>query len=540
MRQTLGWRNLAALALLGAIVAGDIARASSEDPACPSRMAEAQSVSIEKFSRHLFATVAGREKGKNLFLSGASVSEALRMAWLGANGATRAELGRLLALPEGVSDEAVAIQWRTLWDDLRGADPKVTLRSANSVWLKDGMRVSDGWMGLVNRAHDADVRRVDFASPAFLPEINGWVAKKTEGMIPTILSPPIPDDALFYLVNAIFFDGKWNVSFPERETRLGEFQMSDGRGVQAAFMHRAAAFSYGESAGIQAVKIPYGETQRFQFYALLPQEGTPLEKAIEIATGNGMDNMIRRMRMRQGTVFLPRFKAEYGNAEFLATLRAMGLNIAASDAADFSRMLTDDSAKIDKIIHKAVIELEETGTKFAAATVIGAVRTTSIQPIEPPFVFRADHPFVYVIRDDKTGTTLAMGVLHEPKDPKGLQLAADAGPAIHPPAPTRRYIVRLPPEVIGQMDDELRAGWGGVVNDGGTFVATFDITGETEQSVSRRVTEGIRAHALARTEIQPGAGRRPRRLVATVEGSGAAIISALSNLANLGGRLSLR
>ncbi len=128
------------------------------------------------------------------------------------------------------------------------------------------------------------------------------------------------------------------------------------------------------------------------------------------------------MEERKGTVTLPRFKLEYGDSEFVQILRSLGMSIAFSDDADFSPMLPSDPAKVDKVIHKAAIEADELGVKFAAATVVSGVRATVMRPTVPPFVFRADRPFFLALRDDESGVLLGLGRINKPIDPKNGKL----------------------------------------------------------------------------------------------------------------------
>ncbi len=204
-------------------------------PGCGKSTTEAASISaaalvpaLNRFTFNLNQVIAAKAESDFLF-SGFSVAEALNMAYLGAGTDTREEMARVLQLDARASNEQIGAQWQSLLDKLRTPDPKVTLRIANSIWLLQRMRVNPTWEALNTKSHHAEVRRVDFQDKGFLPEINGWVSKATDGMIPSILEGPISKDQLFYLVNAIFLDAKWQTAFPVADTRIEPFEgMKDG------------------------------------------------------------------------------------------------------------------------------------------------------------------------------------------------------------------------------------------------------------------------------------------------------------------------
>lgn len=357
-----------------------------------------------------------KDKDKNIFMSSFSIHAALSMAYNGAEGSTKAELGKFLGISERVSLERLADTWSELRTDLEKADEKVKLSIANSMWGNSDLRVKfyPGFVKINQRAHDAEIRSRNFQDKAFLDEINGWCAEKTHNKITKVLEGPIPKDQLFYLVNAIYFKGDWTKSFDKKLTREADFNVSAERTKKANFMTQAGRFNYyaDEKGLYQAVQIPFGKTRRMVMSLVMPKEGT---KLLDKVSGEAVSNI--KWAMKTGTVVIPRFKIEYGNDKVVDILKALGVKISFSDLAKYSRIAEGENAKINKIIHKAIIEVQEEGAEAAAVTVVGGVRTTSVQP-DMPFHFVANRPFYFEIKDTDSDAILFAGILKTPQDPK--------------------------------------------------------------------------------------------------------------------------
>lgn len=353
-------------------------------------------------------------KEKNLFISAFSLHEALTMAYSGSEAGTRKELAQLLGLDARVSNEDVADIWKSLREELVNADPKVRFDIANSMWGNSDQKVRfvKDFVRLNKVAHDAEIRDMDFQADSFLPAINGWVSEKTQGKIPQILSGPIPEDQLFYLVNAIYFKGAWKVEFDKKLTRDGEFTNRENKKSPVKMMRKFASFPYYADRQLEAVRIPFGKESRYVMGIYLPRENTAQD-----FLGNLRDTDLARVnagfRTKEGTVQIPRFKIEYGNEKVVDVLKAMGVHRTFTDDAELPNIAEGEAAKINTIIHKAVIEVNEEGAEAAAATVVGGVRATSVS-VDLPFQFEANRPFYFEISDTTTGTTVFSGVLNNP------------------------------------------------------------------------------------------------------------------------------
>ena len=357
-----------------------------------------------------------KDKDKNIFMSSFSIHAALSMAYNGADGATKAELGKLLGISERVTLERLADTWSELRTDLEKADEKVKLAIANSMWGNADQKVKffPGFVKINQRAHDAEIRSVNFQDKNFLKEINGWCAEKTNNKITQVLEGPIPKDQLFYLVNAIYFKGDWTKAFDVKLTKEADFHVNAKRTEKAKFMTQGGRFNYyADQKGLyQAVQIPFGKTQRMVMSIVLPKEGTTLLDKVSAEAVTGI-----KWASQKGTIVLPRFKIEYGNDKVIDILKALGVKISFSDEAQYNRVAQGENAKINKIIHKAIIEVQEEGAEAAAVTVVGGARSTSVDP-DIPFNFLANRPFYFEIKDNDSQAILFAGILKEPKDPK--------------------------------------------------------------------------------------------------------------------------
>jgi len=350
------------------------------------------------------------DKDKNLFMSALSIHEAISMAYTGSTGATQAELAKLLGLGREESLESLSDTWAQLRQTLQGADEKVKLEIANSMWGNSDQRVKflPEFISMNQRGHDAEIRSMNFQDQSFLDAINGWASDKTKGKITKVLAGPIRKDQLFYLVNAIYFKGDWTKSFDKKATREGEFTTAKGKTVQTKFMTQGGRFQYhvGQD-GTQAVQIPFGKTKRMIMSMHLPGENVDVMSLVD---GRKLQSLM--FSNREGTISIPRFSIEYGNDKVVDVLKAMGVKLAFSDSAQFPNIAEGEAAKINKIIHKAVIDVMEEGAEAAAVTVVGGARATSVE-VNPPFYFRADRPFYFEIKDTETNVVLFSGILKD-------------------------------------------------------------------------------------------------------------------------------
>jgi serine protease inhibitor len=359
------------------------------------------------FALDLLRQVAVAEDSGNLFLSPLSASMALGMAMAGAEGNTFDEMRSTLGFGT-LSREQIGEGYRGLIGLLRGLDEKVEFEIANSMWFREGFPVRSTFLSFVTQYFDASARTLDFRTPAAVATINGWVAERTRNRIPTIVEPPIPDDAVAYLINAIYFKGDWTERFDPSRTRTEPFRGVSGvRNVP--LMGREGRFSYAAGPDYQAVELPYGG-QAFAMTVVLPRPGLSLDAFVEGLDAAAWQQITGRLGEGRGTVHLPRFRMEYKRT-LVDDLRALGMVDAFDDFRASFPGISESTARlvITDVLQKTFVAVDEKGTEAAAVTSV----EVGVVSAPAPFVFRADRPFLFVLRERLSGTVLFVGMIRE-------------------------------------------------------------------------------------------------------------------------------
>jgi serpin B len=244
--------------------------------------------------------------------------------------------------------------------------------------------------------------------------INRWVAGKTRDKITDILQPEsVGTDSRLVLVNALYFKAPWLDSFNESATTDVDFFAPDGSRSAVPMMHSVRATRYFETADAQVVKLPYARGA-FSMIVILPKDksGLPaLEARLDEELIEGLRSKLENKRV---DLSLPKFKAE-GAFDMVDALKGLGVKSAfEGNLADFSFMNGKRDLFINAASHKSFVEVNERGTEAAAATAIGVARMTAAAPQDAPVIFRADHPFIFLIQDEAGGTILFMGRVAKP------------------------------------------------------------------------------------------------------------------------------
>ena len=367
--------------------------------------------SNRQFALDLYARL--RSNGaENLFFSPVSISTALAMTYAGAAGQTRDEMAGTLRfdLAEERVHRALAALIETLGETENNA---YELNIANRLWGQQDFDFRGEFLETTRQQYGAELAQVDFVrqADAVRQQINRWVEERTRGKIQDL----IPAGALDHLTrlvltNAIYFKGQWAHPFDEGATREAAFH-APGREIQVPMMYQKEHFRYGEHADLQVLEMPYAG-EHLSMVILLPKSVDGLGEFEERLTMENLDRWLKLGR-REVEVYLPRFQLT-SEFQLNAALAQMGMPSAFDpDTADFSRMSDQDDLYLTAALHKAFVEVTEEGTEAAAATGI-VVGVTALPP--PPVVFRADRPFVFLIRDNRTNSILFLGRLTNPSD----------------------------------------------------------------------------------------------------------------------------
>jgi serpin B len=286
------------------------------------------------------------------------------------------------------------------------------LRVANALWAQQGESLLDSFVTLTRQHYGAGLRRVDFAaSPTRAREtINRWVAQQTQDKIKDLLKPDhIDRGTALVLTNAIYFQAAWLKPFSASTTTAGDFHIAPERTVAVPLMSQTGEFRYLDGGSFEALEMPY-EGEGMALLVLLPRSADGLAKMEESLTPDGLASWLPRMKSELVAVTLPKFRvtAEF---ELKKSLAALGLERPFGPAADFSGMTGRKGLFLSAVVHKAYVDINEEGTEAAAATAVVMMKSG---PPKALVSFRADRPFVFLVRDLPTGTILFLGRLTEP------------------------------------------------------------------------------------------------------------------------------
>jgi serpin B len=363
------------------------------------------------FALDLYAHL--RDHEANLFYSPYSISTALAMTYAGARGETAEQMARVLhfSLDSGRLHPAVAELIRDLQG--HGLPRDYRLDVAQSLWGDARLAVRPEFASLIHTNYGARLRLMDFQHQPdeVRQRINQWVDERTNDKIKDLLHAGDLDGATrLVLVNAIYFKAAWQKPFAKIATQQDAVFHTGRKDVRAALMHQAGEFNYAEGDSFQALELPY-EDGELSMVVLLPRDNDGLGKVEKSLTAAKLHDCLHKRAMREVQVALPRFKLA-ARFDLGGELQAMGMPLAFSPAADFSGMSTGEKLMISKVVHQAFVEVDEAGTEAAAATAVGMKRLGL--PDGAPVVFRADHPFLFLLRDNHTGSILFLGRVTNP------------------------------------------------------------------------------------------------------------------------------
>jgi serpin B len=364
-----------------------------------------------KFSFKLFSEILKQnnsQNSQNIFISPTSVAIALAMTYNGAKGETQQAMAKTLEL-QGISLQEINSASAALIAAVQNADDKVQLNIANSLWAKQDINFNPDFLQTTEDFYKATVTNLDFSDPGAVNAINDWVKQSTNGKIDAIVQQINPDDVMF-LINAIYFKGKWTKEFNPAQTTQQPFYLTAGEEKQHPLMSQSGKYSYYENKKFQAVSLPYGNDGRLSLYVFLPSDNSSLTAFYQDLNADNWEKWIAQFRNRQGSIRLPRFKINY-DLTLNDTLKALGMGVAFEPKADFSGI--GDNLALSEVKHKTFVEVNEEGTEAAAATSVGITLTSA--PSEQPFQMNADRPFFCAIRDNQTGTVLFMGSIVNPQ-----------------------------------------------------------------------------------------------------------------------------
>ena len=352
----------------------------------------------------------------NLFYSPFSISEALAMTYGGARGETAKQMADTLHFQLSQSQlhpafNSLDLELAKRGQGAKGQDAKgFRLHVVNAIWGQQGFTFLPDYLDLLAQNYGAGLRILDFikATEQSRQTINQWVSDQTEAKIKDLLPPGSIDTATrLVLTNAIYFNAAWASAFKPESTVDGKFTLLNGSQVNVPLMKQTESYGYAKGDNYQAVELPY-DGNELSMVILMPQADK--FKTFETALSNQqLTDILNSVNYQQVELSMPKFKIE-SEFSLKEQLSAMGMP-SAFDNADFSGMDGRTDLEIADVVHKAYVSVDEAGTEAAAAT--GVIVGVTSMPAEPIKV-AIEHPFIFLIRDIKTGTILFIGRILDP------------------------------------------------------------------------------------------------------------------------------
>jgi serpin B len=298
----------------------------------------------------------------------------------------------------------------------------IVFRVANRLFGEKAFRFEAPYLEATRTAYGATLEPVDFRTA---PEsarglINGWVEAQTEKRIRDLVpAGGVTGETRLVLVNAIYFLGDWLHPFEKEATSPAPFHLSDRERKDVPTMHRTETLRLGRRPGYLALELPY-KGRQMSMLVLLPDTVSGLPSLEASLGGEALEETVAALTPTRVALALPKFEVDPPESLSLGDhLAAMGMGVAFDRVkADFTGIANPkdprDRLYIGKVFHKAFVKVDEKGTEAAAATAVAMLRASAAAPREEPVPFKADHPFLFVIRDNATGLVVFMGRVTDP------------------------------------------------------------------------------------------------------------------------------
>ena len=353
----------------------------------------------------------------NLFFSPYSISDAMAMTWAGARGQTETDIATAMhfTLPQSQLHPALNKLDLDLASRGQGAKGKdgegFRLHVVNAIWGQQGFKFTPQYLDTLATNYGAGLRVLDFIKQ---PEpsritINDWVAQQTENRIKDLIpAGAINNLTRLVLTNAIYFNAAWAQPFQKGATTQGTFHRLDGSDVSVSMMRQTQMFRYSEGANYQATELPY-DGRELSMIVILPRAGAfaDFEQSFDSRI---LKTIVDGLTSREVALTMPKFGFET-SMSLKQNLTALGMGNAFTDSADFSGMDGARDLRIQDVIHKAYVAVDEDGTEAAAASAV-IVGTTALP--SDTAEMKVDRPFLFLIRDNPTGTVLFLGRVSDP------------------------------------------------------------------------------------------------------------------------------
>lgn len=379
-----------------------------------------------QFAFELYSELDKSEK-ENIFYSPYSISAALAMTYEGAKGQTADEIKSVFHFPES---NILRPNFAAIYNKMNRGNNAYELRTGNALWAQQDYIFLENYTSRVEKYYGGKVANLDFKQETEKSRqtINNFIEEQTNNkikdLIPTgILTPRTK----LVLTNAIYFKGTWEGEFDKSYTHEQDFKVTPNNIIKTPMMYMypdKANLNYADLEKLQVLELPY-KGDKISMLILLPKQGEDYyyETGKKIVSNYTLENInlsvqklneykSQMQETKLDSISLPKF--EFDTKYFMKdTLSAMGMPTAFG-AADFSGMDGTINLQISKVIHQAFIKVDEQGTEAAAATAVRMGYASAIRPRMPRKIFKADHPFIFIIQEKETGNILFMGRVTDP------------------------------------------------------------------------------------------------------------------------------
>ncbi len=373
----------------------------------PPNQADKLSSAYNSFGIEFLKNRVKGEQGKNIFISPASLEMAFSIAMMGAAPSVRAEMVKTLGF-ESASDSDIKDLSQQFLSQITKPDQDVTISIANSIWTQITAQIKPEFLSVNKEAFMARVQSLDLTTPAGIAVVNQWVSDQTRGKIKAILDNPLLKEQIMVLVNAVYFKGKWTTPFDTKLTADQKFTTENGISLITPFMVQTDSYKYLETNQFQAIQIPYGKGENWAMVIFLPK--SDINTYLNFLTPANWSEWLSLFTLRDGTISLPKFKAEY-KAKLPEIMRSLGMRSAFETGDQFPGIAP--LTYIAEGIHKTFVEVDEEGTEASAVTALLPVAGGGQNP-EPPFTMTVNHPFLYAIVDTNTNMAVFLGIMQKP------------------------------------------------------------------------------------------------------------------------------
>lgn len=387
----------------------DSVQPGAEEPVLRQLSTEEQELvaSINTFAFDLIRDLAEHRPQDNVFLSPYSINLALSMTLNGATASTLEDLHQGLE-HEVTTPQEINKAYSELTPFLQQLDRRVDFTLATGLWYDRQLHTEPLRQDILSAYYQANVSDLAFGRRKSPDIINKWVQEQTRGRI-TGLVEELDANALMYVTSAVQFAGGWTVPFKEEDTAPGTFYLPDGSTVTTDMMFAPhAQYHFYEDTHKTIIDVPYGD-QQYSMTFVMPQQQDSLLSLVRELDATSFRQYIARMDTLNSSLYVPKFAIEY-QTTLKPVLSRLGMGIAFSDSADFSRLFVDPTTPVplSDVLHKAVITVNETGTEAITSTVTQASGQATANSVH------VDRSFLFFIRENHTGVIVFAGRLNHP------------------------------------------------------------------------------------------------------------------------------